>query len=132
MEGRGGEGRGGKILTVRFCCQAILLPFTSAYSGNKQLLLEGTLHASHDSSMTSDLLHHGDEDLEPLSQLYHQAAQRFHGSGTEVWGLVQHTDDGVDDLRGVVAEVQRVAQLLDGLQSRPAVGGASSGGRGRQ
>ena len=40
-EGRGGEGRGGregrggegrKILTVRFCCQAIPISSTGAYS----------------------------------------------------------------------------------------------------
>ena len=74
---------------------------------------------------SANLLNHGDEDLVSLTQLYHEAAQRFHGSRTEVCGLVQHAHHGMDDLRGIVTEVEGMVHLLNGLQGCPA-------GRGKQ
>ena len=44
------------------------------------------------------LFDHRDEDLEALTQLRHHAAQRLHSNGPELGGVVNDSDEGVDDL----------------------------------
>ena len=74
-----------------------------------------------DAISIQDLLDHGHEDLVLLSQLGHQGGQRLHGHRTQFRSVFDAPNQRLNDPRGEIAEIQRVADEVDRLQ-----GGASN------